>query len=143
MALNTKERMQLNNLIANLSLASADCRTNRRKTIHKQKKEHTPYTEEQKQYCREYYQKNKKKKQTQANMFYEANRERVLEQKKKQYAEDESLREKQKAYGKEYRKDKKEHYYQMTVDWRAKNREKYNAYMREYRKRQKEVLCQR
>lgn len=141
--LNTKERMMLNGLIANLSLASADCRTSRRKTIQKQKKEHTPYTEEQKQYCRDYYQKNKKKKQTQALLQYDANRENILKGKQKKYRENKEYRENMLEYSKKYHGEHKEHYARLNKEWREKNRERYNAYMREYRKRQKEVLCQR
>lgn len=142
--LNSKDRMLLDNFIATVKLASADSKKIRKpKRIQSQKPATNHYTEEQKQYCRDYYQKNKKKKQTQALMYYEVNRDDILEQKRTEYANNENMREKQKAYGREYRKDKREHYHQLTADWREKNREKYNAYMREYRKRQKEVLCQR
>ena len=133
--LSTKDRMLLDGLIANLQLASTDCRRHKRKTIQKQTKEITPYSEEKKQWCRDYYQKNKKRKQTQALMQYEANREEILAGKKKKYRSDKSFRENMLEYSKKYHEEHKEHYARLNKEWREKNRERYNAYMREYNKK--------
>ena len=86
-----------------------------------------------KQYWKEYYQKNKERKNEYTKEYREKNKEKIKEYGKK-YRE--KNKEKHKQYAKEYRETNKE----KLKEYRETNKEKIKEYKKEYREKNKEKI---
>ena len=99
----------------------------------------THYSEDQKQYYKDYFEANKEKKLEQAKAYREANREKLVERGKARY---EANKEKFAKRDKAYREANKEKIAKREKVWREANKEKIAEYGKTYREDNKEKLTE-